>query len=341
MLLRELERLHRLGADAYFARVRDISNTAREEPSHGGGGVLSNAVMLWLMFVYVARLLGRSLQKLWAVEQWFLLYDVQPHASMSLSQFNVLRPPKDRLWADPHVVAKDGRYYVFFEELIHRVGRGHIAMLILDKRGCLQRPPQVVLERDYHLSYPHIFNHGGTFYMIPETKQNKTIELYECVAFPDVWRHKMNLMEDVQAVDTTVLFHDGKWWLFTSLTEHEAASAGDELFLFFADELATTKWRPHPLNPVVSDVRKARSAGAILQLDGSPKHYRPSQNSTVRYGYGWNLHEIVALTETSYVEKTVHRVQPDWHRKLLGTHSFAYAEGLAVMDGLKRRHRFL
>ena len=276
ILPRELERLHRLGADDYFTRVREIpAEAACDAPR--GRGVPSNAVMLGLMLIYIARLLGRSLQKLWAVEQWFLLYDMQPHVSTSLHQFKTLRPPKDRLWADPHVVAKDGKYYLFFEELIHRVGRGHIAMLILDQNGQLQGPPQIVLERAYHLSYPHIFSHGDTLYMIPETKDNKTIELYECVAFPDAWRHKMNLMEDVQAVDTTLLFHGGKWWLFTSLSEHDAAPVGDELFLFYADDLMTTEWQPHPLNPIVSDVRKARSAGRILQMDDGQKHYRPSQ----------------------------------------------------------------
>lgn len=338
MLPRELERLHRLGADAYFARVREMSETTGDELPRGG--VLSNAIMLGLILIYIARLIGRSLQKLWALEQWFLLCDIKPHLSMALKQFKPLRPPKDRLWAAPHVVARDGRYYVFFEELIHDVGRGHIALLILDRHGHLQGPPQIVLEREYHLSYPHIFRHRGTFYMIPETKQNKTIELYECIEFPTIWRHKMNLMENVQAVDTTVFCHGGKWWLFTSLTEHDAAPAGDELFLFFADELTTTQWQPHPLTPVVSDVRKARSGGGILQMDGSSKCYRPSQNSAVRYGHGWNLHEIVVLTETAYVEKTVHRMLPDWGRQLLGTHSLAYAEGLTVIDGLKRRRRF-
>ncbi|WP_089721450.1 glucosamine inositolphosphorylceramide transferase family protein [Candidatus Entotheonella palauensis] len=336
MLPRELERLHRLGADVYFARIREIPQEAGFDTPHRRG-IPSNTMMLVLMIVYVARLLGRLLQKLCTVEQWFLLYDVQPHVATSLHQFQTLRPPKDRLWADPHVVVQDGRYYLFFEELMHSKGRGHISLLILGPNGRLQGPPQIVLERHYHLSYPHLLTYGGKLYMIPETKQNHTIELYECVAFPDVWRHRMNLMEDVQAVDTTVLFYQGMWWLFTSLTEHEAAPAGDELFLFYANDLFTTEWHPHPLNPIVSDVRKARPAGGILQMEGGTKLYRPSQNSAVRYGHGWNLHEIVVLTENAYEEKTVRRVQPDWDRRLLGTHSFAYAAGLTVIDGLKRR----
>ncbi len=265
-LPRQLERLHRLGAEAYLARAREISEDAAHDEQLDGG-VPSNSVALMLILVYLARFAKRLLEKLWMVEQWFLLYDIHPQMSTSLCQFKALHPPKDREWADPHVVAKDGQYYVFFEELIFRRGPGHIAVLILDQNGQPQGEPQIVLKRDYHLSYPHIFTHHDTWYMIPETMDNKTIELYECVEFPHVWRHTMNLLEDIQAVDSTVLFHHGKWWLFTSLADSEASPVGDELFLFYADDLFTTQWQPHALNPIVSDVRHARLAGGILQIE--------------------------------------------------------------------------
>ncbi len=133
-LPRQLELLHRLGAEAYLARVHEMPEDEAFDDQRGGG-VPSNTVMLMLILLYMARLLGRSLQKLWAVEQWFLLYDIQPHVSTSWRQFKRLRPPKDHWWADPHVVVKDGMYYLFFEELIRRVGRGRIAMLTLDQHG--------------------------------------------------------------------------------------------------------------------------------------------------------------------------------------------------------------
>ncbi len=138
-----------------------------------------------------------------------------------------------------------------------------------------------------------------------------------------------------------MLFHHGKWWLFTSLADSEASPVGDELFLFYADDLLTTQWRPHPLNPIVSDVRHARPAGGILQIEGNEKKlYRPSQNGAKRYGHGWNWHEIVVLTETDYVEQMVWQVQPDWDQHILRTHSFAYADGLTVIDGMACCRRF-
>ena len=37
--------------------------------------------------------------------------------------------PADRFWADPHVVERDGRYWVFLEEWIYATQKGHIAVL--------------------------------------------------------------------------------------------------------------------------------------------------------------------------------------------------------------------
>ena len=111
--------------------------------------------------------------------------------------------------------------------------------------------------------------------MVPESVENKTIELYECTEFPFKWKFKMNLMEKVIAVDTTLFHHKGKWWLFTGIARHERSLPLVELFLFSANELFTNEWNSHPKNPIVNDVMRARPAGKIFAKDG--KIYRPSR----------------------------------------------------------------
>ena len=44
-------------------------------------------------------------------------------------------------------------------------------------------PSTIVLEKDYHLSYPFLFEDNDELFMIPETATNKTIELYKCEEF--------------------------------------------------------------------------------------------------------------------------------------------------------------
>src|SRR5690606_21018624 len=110
----------------------------------------------------------------------------------------------------------------------------------------------------------------------PETSENKTIELYKCVDFPYKWELSKVLMNNVSAVDSTILKHNNKYWLFCNIKENEGASSLDELFLFYSDSLQEGEWISHPLNPIVSDVSQSRPAGHIFKENG--RLYRPSQN---------------------------------------------------------------
>ena len=97
-------------------------------------------------------------------------------------------------------------------------------------------------------------------------------------------------MSDIDAVDSTILFHNNKWWLFTGIKENDGASNSDELFLFYSQDPTSDQWIPHPQNPIISDVRRARPAGKIFSYQN--KLYRPSQNGSYHYGYGININRI-------------------------------------------------
>ena len=58
------------------------------------------------------------------------------------------------------------------------------------------------------------------------------------------------------------------------------------------------------------------------------------------YGYGFDLNEIVVLSETEYYEKTVISVRPDQISKIIATHTFANQGSLTVIDGLTRRFKW-
>jgi hypothetical protein len=68
--------------------------------------------------------------------------------------------------------------------------------------------------------------------------------------------------------------------------------------------------------------------------------YRPSQNSSAHYGYGFNICEITKLTETDYEERIVSRVEPKWDRNVVSTHTINYEDGLTIIDGQLRRRRW-
>jgi hypothetical protein len=169
--------------------------------------------------------------------------------------------------------------------------------------------------------------------MMPETSSNKTIEVYRCVDFPRRWEPHKVLME-ATAVDAT-LFHDGDvWWLFAGMREHEGAFSSDELFLFHADSPLSDKWTPHPLNPVVSDIRSARPAGRLFRHKNSI--YRPSQ---YLYGSGLKLNRITSLTPTEYAEEEVSSLTAAWDDSITALHTFSHEHRLTMIDARLRRRR--
>ncbi len=328
-LPRQIRRLNHVGEAKYY---QEINGEVDEIP-----GVLetnripSNLMVLWIMMKLAFRNLEKYYRRIFYREQWKLLFDFGPEAERDIFKFKKIAPPKDCFWADPHIVYKEPNYYIFIEEYPYRTGRGHISVIEMNKNGSYN-PPIRVLREDCHLSFPFVFSWMTHDYMIPESSGKRTIDLYECIEFPDQWRIKLTLMKNVKAVDTTLLYRNGKWWMFTAISEQVAAAPQVELFLFYSDELFTDKWQAHPMNPIVSDVKRARAAGSIFERDG--KLFRPSQDCSKMYGYGFDLNEIVTLNETEYYERTASSVRPEKGKSVLAMHTYTHQGNLTVIDAL-------
>ncbi|MCW0481670.1 glucosamine inositolphosphorylceramide transferase family protein [Gaoshiqia sediminis] len=291
--------------------------------------------------VNVFKMLSRYLSCLIAHQTsgiWFLMLKVDSEIFPILpNDYKALIPPKDRAWADPFVLSRDGNIFIFVEEFLYRDGKGYISLLEIGKEGDLFSFEKI-LERPFHISYPFIFELNAKWYMIPETSANKTIELYECVEFPRKWSFVMNLKEDINAVDSTIFFNNNRWWLFTAVSELSTWSDYKELHLFSSDTLFTDKWEPHPLNPIVTDVRTARPAGRIFMKHG--QIYRPSQDCSFRYGRAFNLNQITTLSENAYAETMLSKIEAGWDADVKGTHTFNCDKKIAVIDAYRYRKRF-
>ena len=271
-------------------------------------------------------------QKIFYLDQWYLIFDLKPDMSKTFHNFKEMMPPGDRFWADPHIIQVGASFYVFIEEYMYKIRKGHISVIEMDNQGNYIETVKI-LERNYHLSYPFVFEWEDKYYMVPESSENRTVELYECLEFPHKWEFRMNLMENVMAVDTTLFRYDGKWWLFSGTSKNR------ELNLFYSDELFTKKWKSHPLNPIISDIKIARPAGRLFLKN--ERIFRPSQDCSLRYGYGININEIVRFSETEYLERKVAFIIPDWSKNVKAAHTFINGEQITMIDCCRMRRRFL
>jgi hypothetical protein len=331
-------------AEFALRRLRDLNNrgwtyiqslpTYNEEDTYKGK--INRAPNAGQLCVFLARVLYRKIRaKLSSMlhgegVQWFnAIRKRSPERNYDdASGYRILRPPRDRFYADPFLLKRGDISYLFMEDYPYREGRAVISCSELSEDGSPGAPVEV-LRRPYHLSYPFVFEQDGQIYMIPETKQNRTIELYRAENFPTRWVFESVLVQDIVAVDATIHAADGKLWMFAAISNGKYTNC-DELGLFYADSLLGP-WTPHPNNPVISDVRRSRPAGALFYAGG--KLIRPSQDCARVYGHSICFSEVTVCNEMEYSERPVGRIDPAWTKGNLGTHTYSRSSDFEMIDG--------
>jgi hypothetical protein len=235
---------------------------------------------------------------------------------------------RGRYWADPFVYTRAGRTFCFVEDLDPRTNRGHITALEVVSSRLVELG--VALREPFHLSFPFVFEHQGELYMCPETSAAREVRLYRCLEFPLRWQLAQVLMRGVFAADPLLFEKGGRWWMLANIDEAETGDHCSELYLFSADSPLSTRWTPHPQNPLLVDSIGGRNGGLIL--DGE-KCYRIGQcQGFDRYGESLRVYEIKELTPERYAEELVGEIKPDFRKGLRGTHHLSTDGTTTVVD---------
>jgi hypothetical protein len=197
--------------------------------------------------------------------------------------------------ADPFMIRRGQKWHMFFEVMNTHTARGEIGLAESDN-GLDWKYRRIILNEPFHLSYPYVFAWENEYYMIPETYRTNSVRLYKAVDFPTQWMFLGTLLKGYPFVDTSVFQHNGKWWMFTAVTN-------SILHLYAADKLSGP-WVLHPDSPVVmGDLRKARPGGRVVVLND--KVFRYAQDDHVCYGNQVRAFEITGLSTTGYKEREV------------------------------------
>jgi hypothetical protein len=229
-------------------------------------------------------------------------------------------------FADPFVLTTMGRQYILGERLDSETRNGFIACVEFGTNGqVLHENP--IMKSSTHLSYPYVFEHDGTWYMVPENAQAERAVLYRAVEAPFRWEPFVTLVDGVGSCDNTVVRHDDRWWLFCT---HPSRDANLNLFLYHAADLRGP-WMPHPANPVKTDIRSARPAGTPFVVNGAL--YRPAQNCVRSYGDAIAFNRITALDEERFSEDVVATLDcSNAGKRSAGVHTISYSNGTVAID---------
>jgi hypothetical protein len=335
-----------LGADDVLARAITlavstagrIANGAHERvPGSAGGGKKMGTLSFLRSYAFSAlpRLGREALRRLryrqahWRVGYRFI--DGAGVAETGELGDGWRQVPDDgsHFYADPFPFEWQGRHFIFIEDYPHAAGKALISVVEVKEVGA-PSTPKPVLEEPFHLSYPQVFARDGDIWMLPEASASGQLTLYRAERFPDRWTAEAVLVDGMAISDATLLEHGGRLWLFATDRDGHG-STSDTLVIFHAPSLKGI-WKPHRMNPILIDRRRARPGGAFIH--GGSRIILPVQDGTNGYGGGLGLSELLRLDEGDVLLSDPVPVDPkgDWPYQQI--HTLNRAGRLEVIDGI-------
>lgn len=288
-----------------------------------------NLRMIQFWFILLGNKIGFHWKNLFCPETWTVGMVNQPISDVIENGIQkevkwVSPLSRSEYYADPFPIMVLGGFFMAAEHYSYKTQKGEIRF-ISDKEEIILRKP------DQHLSFPFPFSSDGKEYILPEFAESGKASLFEVSS-----KNKTEIiLVNEPLVDTVMLQHNNKWWLFANKADHQNNAA---LFAYYADKF-DGQYKPHALNPVKTDIRNSRSAGAILNING--KLLRPAQDSSRTYGCAIVINEITDLTPTSFSEREVKRIEPnpDWDYNK-GIHTISEYGNKTLIDAKSFRFNF-
>jgi len=179
--------------------------------------------------------------------------------------------------ADPFLIKQDGKYYLFVEAAVKNFGRIDVFSSNNVKDWHYEG---IAIQETTHMSYPQVFKYNDSMFMIPETKEGGRVSLYEAVDFPMKWKRRRDLLS-YGLLDTTILFHEDKTYLFGVTGQYE-------LRCYYTNDILNEEFKEHPLSPLGIG-EKMRPAGTPFVKDSNI--VIPVQ--TRKKGYGYSVYSLI------------------------------------------------
>ena len=235
------------------------------------------------------------------------------------------RPARTRMYADPFVYSDPSGMRLVFEDYDRVKGIAGISTLPLEEDRASE--PEPVFSSEHHLSYPYTFKVDDDWFCIPESAGDKQISLHRLDPSTSQWHLDTVLLDDTAGVDTSVIQHAGRWWIFTGRKDDHPDL---KLFVYYADELRGP-WFPHAANPVKTDDSNSRCGGTLFHQES--RLYRPAQDSARTYGGRIVINEVVRLGPSEFEEQAVANIEPSKNWPFpSGLHTLASAGNRTVID---------
>jgi hypothetical protein len=265
-------------------------------------------------------------------QTWEVSYDRNYFDKIDYKNLKKIKNLPGRYFADPFVIKRNVKHYVFVEDYIKKDSKAVISVIEIDNNDNHKYFTNII-EEDFHLSFPFIFEYENDLFMIPESSKNKDIRLYKCIKFPDKWIYCYNLISNIHAADTILFKKSNLYWLLTTSSMDNDYSS--QLNIFFSDNPLSKRWTAHKKNPVRYDINNGRNGGLLIdnnELIRATQTYDYNKYGQNQYGRKINLNVIKDISESNFVESYKYSINPDFKRNILGTHTINSINNFTVLD---------
>jgi hypothetical protein len=240
-----------------------------------------------------------------------------------------------RFRADPCLVERKGRYFLYFEEVFFGSNKGRLRFVELDSGGNPVGSYRTMIGLTEHASYPYVFEYGGQFHCVPETGKSRRVVLFKSEWPECPWKRHSVLLDGVAARDSTIFSFNDRWWLFCTVPGPGDQSQFSALHIWHAPD-PYGPWEPHRLQPAKVDVHSARPAGRPFIMNGGL--FRPAQDCGARYGCQAVINRVLTLTPDDFAEEVFSWMPPDSAGPYAeGLHTVTSAGTLLAIDGYRDR----
>ena len=208
--------------------------------------------------------------------------------------FQEIKGEKGFWYADPLPFDYKGEVFLFCEAFNEKRQAGEIAVFTFDGQNWVN--PRVIISENYHMSYPCVFSYGDDVYMIPESQEARTLELYKADRFPYKWSKVTNLLNNVVLADPTVWQYNGIYYM--------VCYKNIKPFSLQLYQLDLSKLGLKLINELSYEANTGRPAGRLISYNNGL--LRPSQDCREMYGRSviWNY---ITIDGSDIKESTILR----------------------------------
>ena len=224
-------------------------------------------------------------------------------------------------YADPILLNYKDEKYLFTEAFNMKKQIGYLAVSKYENSKF--SIPKVIMKRMFHLSYPCVFEYSDSIYMIPETGQNGTLELWKCDNDIYTWKKICVLKKNIRLADSTILIKNKKIYIFS----YEESKN----FITHIYELDINNRKINEIQTIVNEFNNKRPAGKFFEKDGNL--YRPVQKNINKYGESILINQINSINP--FIEENVDELtatQLTSGKYTENTHTLSIDDELEIID---------